>query len=337
MKNGISINMTTVIDNFPAPIILIDCSHKIVFANAAANKFFGQEYITGDFCYKTFYNYDKPCGVPIYECPVRSFFETGELITTNHKGSKKFISSFDAGGSIVGLTFSIPADNSFDYQRIIHTGKMAALGSMLVHIVHNLNSSLYVSNNYINALKKKMEGDIKPEDITGYIKKIEDAGKLSSDMTKTLLDYTRHKESGSIIYAGEAVNEILSIFSTAFASHGIKVKITGQKNGPAVDRQAMLTTVFSIIQNAVDAMPRGGILSINISSSAITIKDTGKGMPADVQKKLFTPYFTTKQSGTGLGLYIAKKMMNSMNGDIKILSSEDKETEVKLLFPRREE
>lgn len=332
METDDSINMTTAIENLPSPVILIDCSYKIAYANRAARKVYHNGSITGNFCYKVFYDYDEYCNVPINECPVRSFFEAGEIIAVKHDCKNGVLNSFDAGSGLVGIVCSNPANSDLDYERIIHTGKMAALGSMLVHIVHNLNSSLYVTNNYINVLKKRLETGIEKEEISQYINRIDEANALSCSMTKTLLDYTRPHETGSMIYAREAVEEIISIFSTALVSHGIELSVTEKESGPVVNRQAMLTTLFCIIQNAIDAMPAGGRLSIEISGNAVTIKDTGRGMSADIQKKLFTPYFTTMPSGTGLGLYIAKNMMNSMNGDIKIVSLEGKGTEVKLIL-----
>ena len=82
-----------------------------------------------------------------------------------------------------------------------------------------------------------------------------------------------------------------------------------------------LRRVFTnLILNALDAMPRGGTLSVRCTRSefhiTVSVQDTGVGIPAERQKLIFSPYFTTKQEGTGLGLVGARRAIQAQSGDI---------------------
>jgi signal transduction histidine kinase len=81
----------------------------------------------------------------------------------------------------------------------------------------------------------------------------------------------------------------------------------------------------NLINNAVDAMPNGGILKISIRENAKSVKlvfeDTGVGIQPDDLSKIWEPYFTTKKTGTGLGLAISKRIIEAHGGSIEISST----------------
>jgi len=86
---------------------------------------------------------------------------------------------------------------------------------------------------------------------------------------------------------------------------------------------------MNLVANAIDAIPGEGKIYISGQYSnadnnvTIRIKDTGTGIPSDIQEKIFDPFFTTKDAGkgTGLGLYITYNIIKSLNGDIKVNSA----------------
>ncbi len=84
--------------------------------------------------------------------------------------------------------------------------------------------------------------------------------------------------------------------------------------------QAMLNLVF----NALEAMPTGGMLHLSTNledhSIAIRVKDTGEGIPVEIQGKVFDPFFTTKSRGTGLGLYIVHNIITAHDGMVTFKS-----------------
>jgi signal transduction histidine kinase len=101
---------------------------------------------------------------------------------------------------------------------------------------------------------------------------------------------------------------------------------------------------LNIVQNAIDASPDGGIVTVSTGQLAgasesggpwttITVEDRGPGIPIALQKRLFEHFYTTKPGGTGLGLTLSKQIMMMHNGDIRVESEPRCGTKVTLLFP----
>lgn len=104
------------------------------------------------------------------------------------------------------------------------------------------------------------------------------------------------------------------------------------------DRYKFRQALINICKNAIEALHNGGILEIKASRvndhAVIIISDTGIGMTAEQIKRLGTPYYSTKEKGTGLGTMVSFGIIKKMNGKIEIQSELGKGTEYKLIFPR---
>ncbi|MBD3172519.1 GHKL domain-containing protein [Candidatus Bathyarchaeota archaeon] len=98
---------------------------------------------------------------------------------------------------------------------------------------------------------------------------------------------------------------------------------------------------MNLLTNAVQAMPEGGELTVSGSkegnSSIITISDKGVGISEENMGKLFTPLFTTKAKGTGLGLAVCNRIVDAHNGNIFVESDEGVGTTFKIILPRKNE
>jgi signal transduction histidine kinase len=96
--------------------------------------------------------------------------------------------------------------------------------------------------------------------------------------------------------------------------------------------------VLNLLQNALDAMPNGGTLSIACQSTAtqvqLRVQDTGSGIPAERLGRIFEPLYTTKPEGTGLGLYIVQEIIAAHGGQITVQSVEHQGTTFIITLPR---
>ena len=107
---------------------------------------------------------------------------------------------------------------------------------------------------------------------------------------------------------------------------------------PVVSQQVLLTQILnSLFANALEAMPKGGVLSIEIETPApgqvcMILNDTGKGMTKQQQQMVFKPFFTTKQGGLGVGLALVKRIMERFEGSVELTSQEQEGTRVCLNF-----
>jgi two-component system, sporulation sensor kinase E len=104
-----------------------------------------------------------------------------------------------------------------------------------------------------------------------------------------------------------------------------------------VDAERLKRVFINVIKNAIDAMPKGGSLTIKSkekdSNVEITIADTGTGMPKDTIEKIWTPFFTTKAKGMGLGLPICKRIIEAHGGSILAESKLGKGTTFIITIP----
>jgi len=118
----------------------------------------------------------------------------------------------------------------------------------------------------------------------------------------------------------------------------VTVKVETDASKVVADSTFINRIMYNLVTNAVQAMPKGGKLTIHAykeaKDSLITVKDTGVGIPENVKGKLFTPMFTTKSKGQGFGLAVIKRMTESLGGTVTFESEEGKGTTFIICFPR---
>ena len=153
----------------------------------------------------------------------------------------------------------------------------------------------------------------------------------------------------------KVLEEILILEKETFRFKNIRFQQTYDPSLPLIDAdEDQLKQVFlNLIKNAIEASRNGGILQIvtRVSSSfaiktpiasvprqniAVEIMDSGEGMDEETQKKLFTPFHTTKSKGSGLGLAISLKVVEDHHGKIKITSEKGLGTTVQVFLPIRQ-
>ena len=149
------------------------------------------------------------------------------------------------------------------------------------------------------------------------------------------------KEQAISVEVNELLNDILFFFERSATQKGIVVESRLDPDLPVIDanpnqlRQAFM----NLILNAVYAMDDGGHLTIATivgdNSIEVTFSDTGVGIPQEAMLKLFKPFFTTRDTGTGLGLTITKRIIEGNGGKIEIDTEIGKGTTVRVLLPVR--
>jgi signal transduction histidine kinase len=128
----------------------------------------------------------------------------------------------------------------------------------------------------------------------------------------------------------DIIKNVISIFE----QEGVAIKFESSDNiiELQADKDQLIRAINNLLQNSIQAFDskKDGVIRISIEVGddfcKISIKDNGKGIPADRQNKVFVPYFTTKSTGTGIGLSITKQIIENHNGKIYFESQENKGT-----------
>jgi two-component system NtrC family sensor kinase len=217
---------------------------------------------------------------------------------------------------------------------LIQSEKMSALGQFSAGVAHEIKNPLTGVLTYIKLMLKNItENKINIQEFKERLSIMEQETERCVRIIRNLLDFARQSEFS---FKETDINSLIED-SLSFIQHHAeleKVKIIKELN-PAlpkvnVDPHQIQQVFVNIILNAIQAMPDGGTLTIKtgIDKELVYIKftDTGVGISKENMKKLFTPFFTTKEKGSGLGLAVCYGIIEKHKGRIEVESEEGKGT-----------
>jgi two-component system NtrC family sensor kinase len=228
---------------------------------------------------------------------------------------------------------------------LIQSEKLASLGKLAAGIAHEINNPLGGILIYSHLL---LEDTPKKSPHYENLKKIVKETSRCKDIVKGLLEFARPKEPEmSQINLNEVVDRSLAIVEGQALFQNIKVNRTYASDIPKIvaDGSQLQQVFMNIIINAAEAMNGKGTLSLSTSMDSerghieARISDTGHGIKEEDKKRLFEPFFSTKEvgKGTGLGLAISYSIIQKHNGTIEVESQEGKGSTFTVKLPVREE
>ena len=239
----------------------------------------------------------------------------------------------DETGRVIGAS-KIARDIS-DRKRIerllIQSEKIAATGRMAATVAHEINNPLESVINLIYLARQNTSEEGKAHK---FLLTAEQELERVSHIARQTLGYYRDTGSATEVYLHDLVENVLTVYHAKLISASIAVDTRfNDLQKVSVSKGEMLQVFSNIIANAVDAMPSGGVLTISIrkmlSSTGdgiqTVIHDSGTGIRPEHLEKVFEPFFTTKtNTGTGIGLWVAKQLVTRRGGQISIASSTEK-------------
>jgi len=220
--------------------------------------------------------------------------------------------------------------------------RLAAIGEAATSIAHDLKSplqvlinSVYIAKMGISKLPAPMVEQLKSSGVLESLSRIE---KQIGYINRILLDIQEIsrpiKPEATNVNLGTLVKESLQ---SVTVPDNIELTIPEGDLDARLDPHLMRRVLVNLIENAVQAMPKGGKLEIACarvdSELLITVKDTGIGMPKEVVENVFKPFFTTKTKGTGFGLYTSKRIVEAHGGKISVESEVGKGTTFTIRIP----
>lgn len=352
--------LENIVDGIGVGLSLIDRQMNVLWINRITKGWFGKDNdIIGQHCYEVYWNTEKTCD----NCPSLIAFTKGESTTSERSivlkgGKRRFFQIMsspvkDHTGKVVQvleLIQDITEQNETQAQ-LTQARKMAAVGELAGGVAHEINNPTGIILTKVThllsgpdkgRLDEKMVKDL--EMIKGLIQRV-------ARITGGLLDFSRQSgASRTSVDINEVVRKTMLLVEYRLISLGINLHMNLSPEISSVwgNFGEFQQVVLNIINNAIDAMPNGGELTISTSYStgfqdssetvdfiALDIEDTGTGISKELLDKIFDPFFTTKEvgKGTGLGLSVSQGIIESHGGKIIVNSTVGKGSRFSVRLP----
>lgn len=208
-------------------------------------------------------------------------------------------------------------------RELAHREGLARLGELGAVLAHEIRNPLAGIKGFAQLIGKRPEDE---RNIAHAGRIVAEAGRLEG-LVGDLLAYARPEEPGrTTIVAGELVSQALDLVREEAQHQGVAIRVDcpdGLVIGGNRDRLHQL--LLNLCRNALQAMPEGGELRVALHRSsgrvALSVEDTGEGIPAELHGRLFEPFVTTRARGTGLGLALCKKIAEEHGGTLEVESA----------------
>jgi two-component system, cell cycle sensor histidine kinase and response regulator CckA len=341
--------------------IVVDQDYRIQTANRAYCNQIGlpHDEVVGKICFKLPHKLGRPCYVEGEECAVRNAFNTGEasfVYNNLHDADGNILrvetKAFplkDASGQVTSVIESITnitAKHLLEQERL-KMQKLEAVGTLAGGIAHDFNNLLQGVFGYISLAKLTAYGRKKS---LAALEQAEKALQMSIKLTNQLLTFSK---------GGKPVKKLIDLSLTI--ENAVQFALSGSRSDyrivaddglwqVEVDEGQISQVIQNIVLNAEQAMLEGGRVEITARNVhiahndplqglekgryvQISIKDSGIGIPEEYIAKIFDPYFTTKEKGSGLGLATSYSIIKNHSGLIEVKSEVGKGTTFFIYLP----
>jgi len=352
--------MDKVIQSSPSAIVVADRDGNILLMNQAAENLFGysmEEAIRTKNA-EDFYPFGKAKAI-MKKMKAENFGGKGKLSATQvdvvnaageivpvemtaniiYEGDKEVAST----GIFYDLREKLAAEKKLKEAlvQIAHAEKMASLGQLAAGVAHEINNPLTGILLYANLALERLD---QADPLRKYLESVVNDTGRCKDIVKNLLSYSRHASpTKEIFHVNSLVEESLNLIRDQKRFLNIKLVKTMSKDMMLVraDKNQLSQVIINLVMNAMDAMERGGTLTLQTFRDKpnkkvyIEVSDTGCGILKENLSKIFDPFFTTKGSGkgTGLGLSTSYGIVKENGGRISIKETSPMGTTFLLEFP----
>lgn len=354
-------------DSGPNPIFVIDSgSLEILDANSSAEKTYDypkEELIGKPFKELGAFQYEDADLMDSAKDDYPKRYTFSQKVRHYKKGKKPFYVNvyfrptiYGERDAIIVATADITEMMEKDAQ-LIQASKMTTLGEMSAGMAHELNqplNAIKVGNEFLKKMIEEKKG-IPEKDLFLVVNETRSQVDRAAEIINRLREFGRKAEfTKETIEINKPIRDVFSIIGQQLRLQNIEVRLDLDENLPPIlaHSNRLEQVIFNLVTNARDAInhkQNGGDgfdnRLIRISSHkegdriAVTVSDTGIGIPEDARDKVFEPFFTTKETGKGmgLGLSIAYGIVRDYGGDIHVEGNEREGTTFKLSFPRAPE
>lgn len=342
------------VDAIADPLMIVGRDYKILKSNRSFAAYGGNEIkeVIGQKCHKVLADRDLPCP----GCEVAKVFaeprakprlEFENIIRGKyHEASLQPI--FDGSGTLEGV-LAIYRDRSEAKElqdKLLQTEKMASIGLLAGGIAHEINNPLGGILIFSQMMLREMD-----EDNAHYadVVEIEAAAQRCKGIIQNLLDFARAQPVEDLDIADVDVQDAMlsALHFVMVGNNRREIRIIEAWDDKRLtfrgNQNKLIQAFLNLIQNAVQAMPRGGVLTLSSQVRerrgapwmCYIVEDTGVGIEASQITKVFDPFYTSKEpgEGTGLGLSICHGIIQDMGGEIDVSSTVGESTVFRIYLP----
>jgi signal transduction histidine kinase len=234
-------------------------------------------------------------------------------------------------------------DKRMQEESTINSERFEAIQLLAASVAHEIGNPLNALNIHLQLMQRETN-NIENEKVRDNIEElnqiaIDEVSRLDAIITEFLKAIRPSKPSLKTENIQTILEETLMLIKNDVANRNIEIDVNTSGVLPLikVDKGQIKQAFFNVIKNALQVMPDGGKLMISLSSSdeflGIAFRDTGTGISKDDFPRVFDPYHTTKETGSGLGLMIVKRIVQDHGGQIELVSQENKGTIFTILLP----
>jgi len=219
-------------------------------------------------------------------------------------------------------------ENSILTRRLMEQQRLASLGQLAAGVAHEINTPLTGISSYTEMLlEEKTPRNREEDERAALVKKIGRQARRAERIVSSLLQFARQKGGDmQVLDFNRVTRQAVSLFDHRLKASRVEFRLEQTPDPLPVtgDATRLQQVLFNLMNNAIDAMPEGGRLSVRTGSADgkafVSVADNGPGIPDDVRPRIFEPFFTTRPpgSGTGLGLSICHGIIRDHQGQISV-------------------
>ncbi|MFA6384502.1 MAG: ATP-binding protein [Candidatus Omnitrophota bacterium] len=329
----------TTFDCINEQVSVMDKNYRISRVNLAFAQHFNMDpdEITGKVCYELL-GRGKACP----RCPYRrimttknSHFSEYYCVETGVYSEVTCSPILDASGDVTGaihIVKDITSRKDMEKQQ-----RLAVLGRLVADMAHEVNNPLMVisGRGQLSLMEQIASPDLK-ENLTIIIDECQRAKEIIQRLLKFAKPSVKDMRRVNI---QTCIDTVIRLIEHQFSVSGIAFIRHYLDNPPfvSIDDRQMQEVLMNLFNNAREAMPKAGTISVIVTSAndclTIEIRDTGSGMAPQVKKRIYEPFFTTKDRGTGLGLSVCYGIIKSYGGSLEFVSEQQSGTSVFIKLP----
>lgn len=223
-------------------------------------------------------------------------------------------------------------------QQLVKSEKLAAIGQLTASIAHEINNPIAVMQGNLDLMRETLGAHALP--VRGELELLDGQVERMRLIVTQLLQYARPTEYAGYVESldlSRTVNDCLVLVGHLLSQTCIEVQrdLRGTRR-VGCNRQELQQVIINLLINAIQAMPQGGVLrlvtqdwmpegprTVHAGGALLRVEDSGHGLGAEAQERLFRPFFTTKNDGNGLGLWISQGLVERYGGSISAANRSD--------------